>query len=77
MDSQMLLPLDENIKRVIIRSLQEYRTELHKSDQEANRPLYHVIVQEEIELIDQIRVEIEQKWRESKPVEVLNRLQLS
>lgn len=64
LEKQMLLPLDENLKRIVLRSLQMYRDELLISDWKINKSLYHLIVQEEVALIEKVLSEIKKRWEE-------------
>lgn len=62
MEKQICLPLDENLKRIVSKSLQIYRDKLQRADRKMNKVLYHTIVDEELSWIDQLLLEIEKKW---------------
>lgn len=64
MKRHILFPLNEESKRVVLRSLDRYRQELLRSDTRVNKPLYREIVRQEVELVKQLCVEIERRWKE-------------
>lgn len=70
----MTLSLDESLKRVISRSLQMYRDELLISDWKINKSLYHAIVHEELELIEQLFSEIQMRWEKAIIVETFTHI---
>mgnify|MGYP001412249944 CR=1 FL=1 len=62
MEKQVLLSLDQELKRVLLRSLEAYRQELIRSDRKVNKPLYHEIIRQELILVNRLSTEIERKW---------------
>lgn len=61
---QMILSLDENLKRIVAKSLEVYRDQLEASANKKNKVFYQTIVAEELAWIHQLLHEISKKKNE-------------